>query len=189
MLGNPSSPGLLQWSRPQLRTETSRTGGSVLAGTMLQWSRPQLRTETQEFSHQISHDRPASMEPSSVEDGNNRMTRQTLRILRVLQWSRPQLRTETRGILARGCTRIWFASMEPSSVEDGNTIRNGWLNIREEVLQWSRPQLRTETSDCSTQNTRSAVLQWSRPQLRTETSGAGVIVRGVGVGFNGAVLS
>ncbi len=61
----------------------------------LQWSRPQLRTETL-FSRMCCTMRlRASMEPSSVEDGN----------------------LATVGTCITGST---FASMEPSSVEDGN---------------------------------------------------------------------
>ncbi len=61
----------LQWSRPQLRTETSSRMNSPVSATGLQWSRPQLRTETGRRSTGDSVDRiPASMEPSSVEDGN-----------------------------------------------------------------------------------------------------------------------
>ncbi len=60
----------LQWSRPQLRTETTAKRGVVPAKYLLQWSRPQLRTET-------------------------RRARCNTLALDVLQWSRPQLRTET----------------------------------------------------------------------------------------------
>ncbi len=61
----------------------------------------------------------ASMEPSSVEDGN--LCRSTVQFgtCPPLQWSRPQLRTETWRVCRRHCD--WCtASMEPSSVEDGN---------------------------------------------------------------------
>ncbi len=37
----------------------------------LQWSRPQLRTETRSMIADPSKNRLASMEPSSVEDGNS----------------------------------------------------------------------------------------------------------------------
>ncbi len=61
----------LQWSRPQLRTETMQVERQQRNDCQgLQWSRPQLRTETS------IHD----------SDGGAQWT---------LQWSRPQLRTET----------------------------------------------------------------------------------------------
>ena len=60
----------LQWSRPQLRTETFEWTGGPSTVTWLQWSRPQLRTETAN-----------QLDPRVKEVG--------------LQWSRPQLRTET----------------------------------------------------------------------------------------------
>ena len=74
---------------------------------MLQWSRPQLRTETT-LATPISyfHFR-ASMEPSSAEDGN-----QTAVVLKaavkMLQWSRPQLRTETGRHAGRISHKIRF---------------------------------------------------------------------------------
>ncbi len=86
----------LQWSRPQLRTETSRVILTPRRTVMLQWSGPQLRTETADTRCRGSRGfRIASMEPSSVEDGN------------------------TRGGEIRNVTPT-PASMEPSSVEDGN---------------------------------------------------------------------
>ncbi len=60
----------LQWSRPQLRTETDIAVGAVRCHSVLQWSRPQLRTETGELVCGHMQAMPASMEPSSVEDGN-----------------------------------------------------------------------------------------------------------------------
>ena len=85
----------LQWSRPQLRTETgdSRVGNDGTR-TQLQWSRPQLRTETLGMAR---HDMAGYG----------------------LQWSRPQLRTET---ITEGLAQLLYAvaSMEPSSAEDGN---------------------------------------------------------------------
>ncbi len=63
--------------------------------TKLQWSRPQLRTETHSARCTPCGTPFASMEPSSVEDGNTRLP------LSVAVVSS-------------------LASMEPSSVEDGN---------------------------------------------------------------------
>ncbi len=60
----------LQWSRPQLRTETISGGAADLDEALLQWSRPQLRTETPQIPIRLRVDFVASMEPSSVEDGN-----------------------------------------------------------------------------------------------------------------------
>ncbi len=60
------------------------------------------------------------MEPSSVEDGNETVSRM------VSFFSR-------------------HASMEPSSVEDGNARSSSPLPPANRELQWSRPQLRTET--------------------------------------------
>ncbi len=64
-------------------------------------------------------DEHASMEPSSVEDGNPCTARISAAVTLRLQWSRPQLRTETRSP-GHGLPRHTPASMEPSSVEDGN---------------------------------------------------------------------
>ncbi len=86
---------------------------------------------------------PASMEPSSVEDGNHNKKPEAAGPRR-LQWSRPQLRTETK-------------------VGSGHLLPFG-------TLQWSRPQLRTETANSSFSSGFNSALQWSRPQLRTETS-------------------
>ncbi len=60
----------LQWSRPQLRTETLANPLNPLVKEMLQWSRPQLRTETSQQAAAAMEIFGASMEPSSVEDGN-----------------------------------------------------------------------------------------------------------------------
>ncbi len=60
----------------------------------LQWSRPQLRTETGHPAEVVPVHAAASMEPSSVEDGN-RAGGVFARHSEPLQWSRPQLRTET----------------------------------------------------------------------------------------------
>ena len=86
----------LQWSRPQLRTETATAAGFFWQQSLLQWSRPQLRTETWRDDCQVADLWVrASMEPSSAEDGNQG-----------LQVESPHV-TEV-------------ASMEPSSAEDGN---------------------------------------------------------------------
>ncbi len=61
----------------------------------LQWSRPQLRTETSEFHRRSRCPCVASMEPSSVEDGNVYNSASVTASPLPLQWSRPQLRTET----------------------------------------------------------------------------------------------
>ncbi len=61
----------------------------------LQWSRPQLRTETRSSGCGVAPCGCASMEPSSVEDGNLRQRQVATQAVVVLQWSRPQLRTET----------------------------------------------------------------------------------------------
>ncbi len=92
-----SGPQKLQWSRPQLRTETRRTvcrvsnrfftsmePSSVEDGNLLQLQRDRAGRDT-------------SMEPSSVEDGN-------------------RIGACFAGLRDR-------TSMEPSSVEDGNTTR------------------------------------------------------------------
>ncbi len=60
----------------------------------LQWSRPQLRTETSVTCRLPTALRPASMEPSSAEDGDLLAARQA--------------KSES------------LASMEPSSAEDGD---------------------------------------------------------------------
>ena len=84
----------LQWSRPQLRTETRGRLLSANIKTQLQWSRPQLRTETYNLPAGSQVIVVASMEPSSAEDGNTTIP---------FRW--------TTGSVA---------SMEPSSAEDGN---------------------------------------------------------------------
>ncbi len=158
----------LQWSRPQLRTETWSVIACRCPDSELQWSRPQLRTETtplppwsailQRTSMEPSSvedgnvgdfggiyvQRVTSMEPSSVEDGNPPPAGPFSSMLTVLQWSRPQLRTETAG--ASGLEDAgWYTSMEPSSVEDGNSNLQSICRRCHNQLQWSRPQLRTET--------------------------------------------
>ncbi len=60
----------LQWSRPQLRTETNTITKIQPAMLMLQWSRPQLRTETCDWRSADHYEGTASMEPSSAEDGD-----------------------------------------------------------------------------------------------------------------------
>ncbi len=75
-----SPEALLQWSRPQMRTETtSATHAQARSSPELQWSRPQMRTETEFF---------AAASKSVL----------------LLQWSRPQMRTETARLLSR-CQR------------------------------------------------------------------------------------
>ncbi len=110
----------LQWSRPQLRTETWRLWWPRRSRrVLLQWSRPQLRTETAQAGETQASKHLASMEPSSVEDGNGPNCIAPPHLPSRLQWSRPQLRTETS--TGRFIMRGWAsASMEPSSVEDGN---------------------------------------------------------------------
>ncbi len=154
---------LLQWSRPQLRTETWRFGRWPITRSKLQWSRPQLRTETRAVGGDGICSDDASMEPSSVEDGNRR---------------KPACRV--RGVRA---------SMEPSSVEDGNSRPPPVLRFTAR-LQWSRPQLRTETlATLETIEAAGGSLQWSRPQLRTETSIRTDFPLPGLPRFNGAVLS
>ncbi len=63
---------------------------------LLQWSRPQLRTETRTLLSSPRSEVIASMEPSSVEDGN------------------------FSGMFGQAESKP--ASMEPSSVEDGNAV-------------------------------------------------------------------
>ncbi len=48
-----------------------KIGGMAETTAQLQWSRPQLRTETQLPHYDILAVPLASMEPSSVEDGNS----------------------------------------------------------------------------------------------------------------------
>ncbi len=62
---------MLQWSRPQMRTETPHAAAADSGWDTLQWSRPQMRTETWPL---YIYGNPGSG----------------------LQWSRPQMRTETR---------------------------------------------------------------------------------------------
>ncbi len=125
--GNFGAPGTvfhdtpqLQWSRPQLRTETSTAVCGPVCVCELQWSRPQLRTETLRVPALSFGPFLASMEPSSVEDGN-----------KAVDGTTPSI----------PCP----ASMEPSSVEDGNLPAEYSKIIYLALLQWSRPQLRTET--------------------------------------------
>ena len=97
-----ATQGQLQWSRPQVRTETYYAPKERNKVTMLQWSRPQVRTETSRLHLQAAEGSPASMEPSSGEDGDQE---QCLRSVRP----------------------VACASMEPSSGEDGDeTIRCTW---------------------------------------------------------------
>ncbi len=99
---------MLQWSRPQLRTETDPSSSNSGVRNMLQWSRPQLRTETYGSRLVMSARLNASMEPSSVEDGNRgKHSRDGLHEIR-LQWSRPQLRTETLSTRRTGCSHSSF---------------------------------------------------------------------------------
>ncbi len=78
-----------------------------------------MRTETTDLVRLLAVRSSASMEPSSVEDGNENGSR-----------------TVSPSLLA---------SMEPSSVEDGNIDVTPPPALLPEPLQWSRPQLRTET--------------------------------------------
>ncbi len=108
----------LQWSRPQLRTETTLAVRDSRGWKMLQWSRPQLRTETWATAPGpvttalLQWSRPLLRTETGYSDSSGRQYRK-------LQWSRPQLRTETPNNLARGFDPL-DASMEPSSAEDGN---------------------------------------------------------------------
>ena len=131
----------LQWSRPQVRTETLQVLGVVIELTTLQWSRPQVRTET--CSDGVASSRAgASMEPSSGEDGDIAVP-PVIISPNALQWSRPQVRTETYG-WGLQMFPLDKASMEPSSGEDGDKIFER-LVMSPCKLQWSRPQVRTET--------------------------------------------
>ncbi len=154
---------LLQWSRPQLRTETRRCCMLRCRTRRLQWSRPQLRTETRRSPLRRMGAGMASMEPSSVEDGNTKLPIRAKGDFIWLQWSRPQLRTETNAM----------ADGQPDN----------------KPLQWSRPQLRTETSRLCPAPVPDSMLQWSRPQLRTETLRSLRTPIHTHQRFNGAVLS
>ncbi len=77
-----------------MRTETRLLVPQAQKNLKLQWSRPQLRTETRKRHRDRLPPEGASMEPSSVEDGNINFP----------------------NVPAVVCP----ASMEPSSVEDGN---------------------------------------------------------------------
>ncbi len=177
----------------------------------LQWSRPQLRTETQSVCSAAVQQSTASMEPSSVEDGNSGEI--------LSQWHTTEASMEPSSVedgnVVGCCTSADVAcasmepssvedgnksatcigrsdpgaSMEPSSVEDGNPGRDVVAVQKSVVLQWSRPQLRTETTgNRGYIVSGSERLQWSRPQLRTETGSRRTKCSRL-AGFNGAVLS
>ncbi len=159
---------VLQWSRPQQRTETSRRCVKLRGQTRLQWSRPQQRTETDVHKFvDVAHC--------------------------MLQWSRPQQRTETglpRNSLPYSTSRFNGAVLSrgrrplPTVGKAGSTRRfNGavlsrgrrrekvaWQPFTTNALQWSRPQQRTETGGEYVSVSTAPALQWSRPQQRTETA-------------------
>ncbi len=126
----------------------------------LQWSRPQLRTETGRFTPRKLHHLPhASMEPSSVEDGNDwaRMASSAGRFASM----EPSSVEDGNQRLSSECGSDCSASMEPSSVEDGNSFGCTVSSRPPNLLQWSRPQLRTETtsSQPATVHTSSASME------------------------------
>ncbi len=160
---------------------------------------------------EMTRDRDASMEPSSVEDGNKAGLDNPYRICKASM--EPSSVEDGNPIVSRSCLPVVKrASMEPSSVEDGNKTCSSSSGHCPSRLQWSRPQLRTETctdfDGCKASHLASMEpssvedgnqriwrrnilpkrLQWSRPQLRTETV-APLPVSEVEPGFNGAVLS
>ncbi len=133
----------------------------------LQWSRPQLRTETRLMTWTTYSRLMASMEPSSVEDGNRAEISMSDSSLS-LQWSRPQLRTETIGWRDANNTGLHKLQWSRPQLRTETLQRCEWLR-EHGWLQWSRPQLRTETLTAAATRSYRRTLQWSRPQLRTET--------------------
>ncbi len=186
---------------------------------MLQWSRPQQRTETQTQKWRRLRRQLASMEPSSAEDGDagtdHRPDPGQLGFNGAVlsRGRRPvcsslgddRRRSFNGAVLSRGrrperggsglstalasmepssaedgdttgmtsATQRQAASMEPSSAEDGDQER--WAEeIEQQQLQWSRPQQRTETgrftgADCKIQpRFNGAVLSRGRRPPRTQ---------------------
>ncbi len=153
-----------------MRTETGLFSAIFSARfRSLQWSRPQLRTETCRPDSQMLIWHAASMEPSSVEDGNLFGRTQRSRQQPTLQWSRPQLRTETREDRIQRALQVLQLQWSRPQLRT-ETIPVAARSARNQfLLQWSRPQLRTETRSGGSRHWRTCGLQWSRPQLRTET--------------------
>ncbi len=113
----------------------------------------------------------ASMEPSSVEDGNDNLILPSCPVCAASM--EPSSVEDGNSVLTVETSIAFSASMEPSSVEDGNwTPLSRCLQTHQ--LQWSRPQLRTETQAWRAVYECLGWLQWSRPQLRTETAIAAV---------------
>ncbi len=86
----------------------------------LQWSRPQLRTETSIDMRALrGASEIASMEPSSVEDGNTIMilAEETHEVASMEPSSVEDGNLKLLAVVGYMCG---LASMEPSSVEDGN---------------------------------------------------------------------
>ncbi len=86
----------LQWSRPQLRTETSDLPvfAAYVATASMEPSSVEDGNLVRVFTRAATP-AAASMEPSSVEDGNMPGSEGAMCRVTGLQWSRPQLRTET----------------------------------------------------------------------------------------------
>ncbi len=160
---------MLQWSRPQQRTETRggdgkgaqqvrRFNGAVLSRGRRLPNPPGNSMSPRCFNGavlsrgrrpqgwQAGRSSPrASMEPSSAEDGDAMKSCAWPLADTRLQWSRPQQRTET-GTRTTNFNSAISASMEPSSAEDGDQVDTCLDSLRALELQWSRPQQRTETT-------------------------------------------
>ncbi len=91
-----------------------------LLGTELQWSRPQLRTETGTLCQHSFGQSAASMEPSSVEDGNPSALLAHRALLKSASMEPSSVEDGNGPLVDRPRRSQVMASMEPSSVEDGN---------------------------------------------------------------------
>ncbi len=112
-------------------------------GERLQWSRPQLRTETGMVRTTERAQHRASMEPSSAEDGDAPAVR--LVRCRGCASMEPSSAEDGDGNDTATLNPNIAASMEPSSAEDGDPMETEARHVCSKRLQWSRPQLRTET--------------------------------------------
>ncbi len=63
--------GALQWSRPQLRTETQSAQSPLMTEERASMEPSSVEDGNHSDSHNTATKRVASMEPSSVEDGND----------------------------------------------------------------------------------------------------------------------